>query len=154
MSGPREFARSNDSLETLFEYTSEFFVRNRLDPRILPIVDFAVEELFTNMVKYGSSDGRPIEVGLACVDGGVQVELVDTGVEPFDMTQAPDVDVSRPIEERTPGGLGLHLVRRLVDSWDYQYSKEKRQSRVTFRKSFAKRAAGAAANDGDHNAHD
>ena len=151
MSGQRDFARSNDSLATIFEYTSEFFVRNRLDPRILPIVDFALEELFTNMVKYSRSDGGPISLELACVDGGVQVELVDTGVEPFDMTQAPDVDVNRPIEERKPGGLGLHLVRRLVDSWDYQYSKEKRESRVTFCKSFAKRAA---ANDGDRNAHD
>ena len=151
----REFARSNDSLATLFEFTSEFFVRNRLDPRILPMVDFALEELFTNMVKYTLSDGGPISVELACVDGALEVALVDTGVEPFDMTQAPDVDVNRPIEERQPGGLGLHLVRRLVDSWDYQYSKERRQSRVTFRKIFAKpQARGGAAADGERDAVD
>ena len=37
----------------------------------------------------------------------------------------------------SPAGLGLHLIRRLVDSWDYAYSKESRQSRITFRKTVA-----------------
>ncbi|HUL95313.1 MAG TPA: ATP-binding protein [Usitatibacter sp.] len=155
MSGHKEFARGNESLESIFEFTSEFFVRNRLDPRILPIVDFAVEELFTNMVKYGGADASPIAIEIACVDGAVEVALVDTGVEPFDMTQAPDVEVHGPIEERKAGGLGLHLVRRLVDSWDYRYSKELRQSRITFRKAFAKSQARAAASaEGGSNAVD
>ena len=39
-----------------------------------------------------------------------------------------------PIEQRAPGGLGLHLIRRLVDSIEYEYSEEARQSRITFRK--------------------
>ncbi len=60
--------------------------------------------------------------------------LTDYDVEPFDVTKAPDVDVTLPIEQRRPGGLGLHLIRRLLDSIEYEYSKEQRQSRITFRK--------------------
>ena len=41
---------------------------------------------------------------------------------------------TQPIEQRKPGGLGLHLIRRLVDSIEYEYSKQGRQSRMTFRK--------------------
>ena len=154
MTGRREFARSNASLESIFEHTSEFFVRNRLDPRILPMVDFAVEELFTNMVKYSRSDGGPVAIELACIDGGIEVSLVETGVEPFDVTKAPEVDVAKPLEQREPGGLGLHLVRKLVDAWDYEYSKELRQGRTTFRKAFARHGAQAAKAHGKRDAID
>ena len=40
--------------------------------------------------------------------------LTDYDVEPFDVTAAPDADVDLPIEQRSPGGLGLHLIRRLA----------------------------------------
>ena len=52
--------------------------------------------------------------------------LTDYDVDPFDVTKAPDVDVTLPIEQRRPGGLGLHLIRRLMDSVDYEYSEASR----------------------------
>ena len=39
-----------------------------------------------------------------------------------------------PIEQRTPGGLGLHLIKQMVDFIEYQYLEESRTSRITFRK--------------------
>ena len=65
--------------------------------------------------------------------GGVEVTLVDRDVEPFDVTRAPDADVRAPVEARRPGGLGLHLVRRMVDAIEYRYLGETRESRTTFR---------------------
>ena len=77
--------------------------------------------------------------------------LTDYDVEPFDVTRAPDADITLPIEQRKPGGLGLHLIRRLVDSVAYEYFKEDRRSRITFRKT-VEAAAGAATNAGGKNA--
>ena len=74
------------------------------------------------------------DAALVEVEGGVEVTLTDYDVEPFDVTKAPDVDIDLPVEQRKPGGLGLHLIRRLVDSIEYRYSPEDRQSRITFRK--------------------
>jgi anti-sigma regulatory factor (Ser/Thr protein kinase) len=73
--------------------------------------------------------------------GGVEVALTDYDVDRFDVTLAPDADINLPIEERKPGKLGLHLVRRLVDSLQYEYSSERRESRTTFRKTGARRTA-------------
>jgi serine/threonine-protein kinase RsbW len=152
MSEARSFGRSFESIERIFEFTSDFFARSQVDPRLLAAVDLVVEELFTNMVKYGRSadPGTQVRIEMARVDGGVEVTLTDAGVEPFDVTQAPDADTNLPIEQRRPGGLGLHLIRRLVDSWEYAYSKEKRESRITFRKTLAgKPAAGEASTTGE-----
>ena len=61
---------------------------------------------------------------MTAIAGGVEVTLTDYDVEPFDVTKAPDADIGLPIEERRPGGLGLHLIRRLVDSIEYEYRRK------------------------------
>ena len=131
----RAFERRIDELGLIFAFTAEFFERNRIDLSMLQVVDFTIEELFTNMVKYSRMSNSAVDVRLTPIAGGVEVDLTDHDVDLFDVTSAPDVDVNRPIDERTPGGLGLHLIRRMVDSIEYQYDAERRQSRTTFRKS-------------------
>jgi anti-sigma regulatory factor (Ser/Thr protein kinase) len=146
----RSFERSFDSIEPIFAFTADTFARQGIDPEFLPVVDLAVEELFTNMVKYSTMSSAAVRIDLARIDGGVEVTLTDYDVEPFDVTQAPDADIELPIEQRKPGGLGLHLIRRLVDSIEYEYSRESRQARTTFRKTHAGRPdPGGAVNKGE-----
>ena len=133
MTSYRTFRRSFDSIQDIFAFTAEVFAGEHIDPSLLPSVDLTVEELFTNMVKYTASTAA-VRIDMTKVAGGVEVTLTDYDVEPFDVTQAPDVDINLPIEQRKPGGLGLHLIRRLVDCVRYEYSAESRQSRVIFRK--------------------
>jgi anti-anti-sigma factor len=130
----RSFKRSFDSLEEIFAFTSETFSAHQLDARLLPVVDLTLEELFTNMVKYSPTSDAAVRLDLTRVPGGVEVTLTDPGVEFFDVTRAGDVDVTLPIEQRTPGGLGLHLIKKMVDFIEYQYLEESRTSRITFRK--------------------
>ena len=130
----RTFGRRIDSLDAVFRFTAECFASHRIDPGVAGAVDLMVEELFTNMVKYSPESSADVRIDVAAVDGGVEVTITDYDVEPFDVTQAPVVDTTLPIEQRRPGGLGLHLVRKLADSLDYHYSETGRRSRITFRK--------------------
>jgi sigma-B regulation protein RsbU (phosphoserine phosphatase) len=133
----RAFKRSFDSLPGIVAFTAEVFARERIDLGLLQSVDFALEELFTNMVKYSATSPAEVHIEITQVDGGVEVTLTDYDVDPFDVTKAPEIDVDLPIEQRRPGGLGLHLIRRLLDSIEYEYIKQNRQSRITFRKTRA-----------------
>jgi anti-anti-sigma factor len=128
------FKRSFDSLEGIFAFTSEVFATRQLDARLLPVVDLTLEELFTNMVKYSKNSEAEVRLDLTRVPGGVEVTLTDPGVDFFDVTRSAEVDVSLPLQERTPGGLGLHLIKKMVDFIEYQYLEESRTSRITFRK--------------------
>ena len=63
-------------------------------------------------------------------DHGVEVSLTDYDVERFDPREVAPVDVDAPLDDRAPGGLGLYLVLKMVDSIHYEYRN--RQSKITF----------------------
>jgi len=129
----REFDRSLEALNPMFAFTRESFNRENVDARLIPIVDLALEELFTNVVKYATGTLSRVRVDIGKVPNGVEVTLTDRDVDFFDVTRTADVDISLPLEQRTPGGLGLHLIRKMVDFIEYQYLEETRTSRITFR---------------------
>ncbi|MBC8024318.1 MAG: ATP-binding protein [Burkholderiales bacterium] len=129
----REFDRNFDSLSPIFAFTREAFARDTLDMRLLPTVDLALEELFTNVVKYATETRSRVRIEIGKVPNGVEVTLTDRDVDFFDVTRTADVDVSLPIEQRSPGGLGLHLIKKMVDFIEYQYLQDTRTSRITFR---------------------
>jgi phosphoserine phosphatase RsbU/P len=131
------FERRFDLIPALVAFTADAFARLGIDTRLLARVDLAVEELFTNMVKYGRGSGAPVDIRLYPVDGGVELAMIDHGVEPYDVTRTPDVDIAMPIEERDAGGLGLHLIRRMADSFEYEYDPQHRDSRIKVRFSVA-----------------
>jgi phosphoserine phosphatase len=129
----RAFRRSLAAIDEIVAFTSDAYAGQRIEPGTRAAADLALEELFTNMVKYGDSCAN-VTVEVAKVPGGVEVTLIEDDAGRFDPTAAPGVDIEAPIEERRPGGLGLHLVRKLVDCLEYRYLEASRQGRTTFLK--------------------
>jgi anti-sigma regulatory factor (Ser/Thr protein kinase) len=126
------FHRSFDALDQVFGFTRRFYESAGLPDAERLVFDFCVEEIFTNFVKYNRGGAQDIELALDRSGDRVQARLTDYDVEPYDITRAPEVDISLPVSKREPGGLGLHLVRRLVDELTYDYTN--RQSRITVTK--------------------
>ena len=82
----------------------------------------AVEEAATNVVSYAFAEMPPphrFRVRLDIDDGRCAVELVDNG-RPFDPSTATLPDTATPLEEREPGGLGIHLLRNMADRLEYR----------------------------------
>jgi anti-sigma regulatory factor (Ser/Thr protein kinase) len=92
-------------------------------------VQLAVEELFTNMVKYNPESSQDITIVIGGEGKRMTITLIDTDVEPFDMTAQKEVDTAAALNERKVGGLGIHIVRNLVDDLQYEYAD--RCSKVT-----------------------
>jgi serine/threonine-protein kinase RsbW len=113
------FRRNFDSLAEIFALTEKFFTGEGIDPEHLYTVNLAVEELFTNMVKFNPDGDEHISLQLQHTDASVRVRLCDRRVEPFDVTVPRLVDRDAPVEKRESGGLGLYLVQQMVDSLDY-----------------------------------
>ena len=81
------------------------------------------EEVVTNVAKYGYAPGAAaaMEVRVSMDDDAVSLEFRDSG-EPFDPLSQPPPDLDAPLEERPVGGLGLTLVRALVE--EARYARE------------------------------
>lgn len=126
----QKFGRSLDELKNIVAFTDEFFASNDIDPSVRYIVDLCVEELFVNMVTYDTETDSDIAIEMAPHERGVEVSLTDFGVDRFDPRDVASVDVDAPLEQRSPGGLGLYLVLKMVSSIHYEYRN--RNSKITF----------------------
>lgn len=124
------YERSFEELSRIVGDTEKFFASEGVSPSLRTAVDLCIEELFVNMVNYNTETQALILLEMQALEQGVQVSLTDFDVERFDPTQANDVDIDAPVSERLPGGLGLYLVLKMVDSIHYEYSN--RQSKITF----------------------
>jgi sigma-B regulation protein RsbU (phosphoserine phosphatase) len=109
-----ELARVNQTL-------TEFGQRHNLATKAMHDLTLALEEILTNVISYGYTDNREheIKVRLSAQPGEIRVEVEDDG-HPFNPLQAPVPDTTQSVEQRTIGGLGIHLVRQLMDGLEYQ----------------------------------
>jgi sigma-B regulation protein RsbU (phosphoserine phosphatase) len=84
-------------------------------------VQLAVEEAVVNVMNYAYPDGKQGFVTVKAMSDGHELRLVviDSGVA-FDPTNKEKPDVSLSVEERPIGGLGIFLVRELMDSINYE----------------------------------
>jgi len=63
------FKRTFDSIPSIFALTEDAFAREGIDTRLLHAVDLALEELFTNMVKYSTTTNGAVQVEIVAIDG-------------------------------------------------------------------------------------
>ena len=85
-------------------------------------LNLAVEEAVVNVMNYAFPHGTIGNVNIeACAnDLRLKFTITDNG-QPFDPTAVKDADISLSVEERPVGGLGIYLVRKLMDSINYEY---------------------------------
>ena len=118
-----EIDRRVDALPEVMHLVESFFASGGGDERARFAVELALEEIFTNMVKYNAGGGGRIHVALSSRDGEVVVTVIDPDAPPFDpFTEAGEVDAHAPLDQRSPGGLGIHLVKKMMDRIEYSHA--------------------------------
>lgn len=83
-------------------------------------IQLAIDEAVSNTIKYGYSDGaaHQIHIRIGVHERKLILEIEDDA-RAFDPLKAPDPDFSLSAEERTSGGLGIYLLRKVMDSVEY-----------------------------------
>ena len=100
------------------------------------LANLAIEEHVTNCIKYGYDDAGEhlIEIDLELSDTELVIHITDDG-HPFNPLELPEPDTSVPLEQRKPGGIGIHLLRKLSDRMEHERIGEK--NRLTLCKNIA-----------------
>ncbi|MEM7442323.1 MAG: SpoIIE family protein phosphatase [Pseudomonadota bacterium] len=120
----------------LAEKVENFAEGASVPPRLVQQINIVLDELVSNAIRHGGADGKyhRIEVRLRLHDDKMVVTIEDdTG--PFDPRTIPPPDLDQSLEDRPIGGVGLHLVRTMMDGFDYERDGE--INRVTLTKNIS-----------------
>ena len=129
----RHLVLHNDiqQIPQLADFVETIAHEKRLSQSLAMGINLALEEAVSNVILYAypkETDGL-VDVEAILRKDSLEFVIIDSGV-PFDPTAAPDVDTALPAEERSIGGLGIHLVRELMDSVSYERKDEKNYLRM------------------------
>lgn len=110
-----------EDLPLLLDFVDATCKRMGAEPEAWYAIRLAVEEVCTNLIKYGYADmvPGPIAIGMALKSGVISVTIRDRA-RAFDPAAAPPPNLSPMLAERTVGGLGWFLVKRYMDTLDYR----------------------------------
>ena len=130
----RRFYNRLDDLSRVTEDAVRFIEGRGVGDRAVYLANLAIEEMATNILKYGYDDKAVHEILLRLEIHPATIRLVleDDGHE-FNPVTAPEPDLNLPTEQRAPGGLGIHLIRHLVEKVDYERCGGRNRLTVTIR---------------------
>lgn len=108
-----------EEITRLSEQLEVFCEQHGVSMNTLMALNLSLEEAVTNVINYGFDGGdHVIDVELVVADGAVLATITDDGKE-YNPLARQDPDVNAPLEERRIGGLGVLLVKKLMDEVTY-----------------------------------
>jgi len=113
-------SRLND-IPRLSTAVEAFGAAHHLPDAVVFAVNLSLDEVVTNVICYAFSDAQehPIRVRLSLDEDVLRAEVTDEG-RPFNPLNVPAPDLDAPVEERRIGGLGMHIVREMMDDLEYR----------------------------------
>jgi sigma-B regulation protein RsbU (phosphoserine phosphatase) len=113
----------NDTQEVprLAAFVDEVCEAIGFSPAVTMQMNLALEEAVVNVMKYAYPIGTHGNLTIEAQANDVRLKftIIDSG-KPFDPTVKADVDLSLSVQERPIGGLGIHIIRQIMDSINYE----------------------------------
>jgi len=121
----KTFAASMDTIPDIVGFVSETASVMGVHPKRVMHLELAVEEAAVNICSYAYEiPPGEITIRISRETEVVRIELVDVGV-PFDPLAADAPDIKSELENREVGGLGIFLIRRVLDEVHYSRSGDR-----------------------------
>ncbi len=99
-----------------------------LPPAVVPPVNLALEEALSNVIFYAFEKDSENEISLDVkLEGTVMTMVLSDEGKPYDPTQREDPDINLPAEDRPVGGLGIFLIRQIMNEVTYNRVGNKNQ---------------------------
>ena len=125
-----ELAADVANLERLMTKVSDCAREQQFSADKISDIEVSLEETLMNVFNHAYKDGPGNVKVTCCLDGdnSFLVSIEDSGI-PFNALSLPDPDVTADVSEREIGGLGVFLIRKLMD--DVQYRRENDRNILT-----------------------
>ena len=121
----KTFAASMDTIPDIVGFVSETASVMGVHPKRVMHLELAVEEAAVNICSYAYEiPPGEVTIRISRETEVVRIELVDTGV-PIDPLAADAPDIKSELENREVGGLGIFLIRRMLDEVHYSRSGDR-----------------------------
>ncbi len=116
----QSFPARLDQLSVIGEFITAATSHMDMTSRDLFAVQMAVDEAATNIILHGYAGQAEESLHISCWQQGDDffVQMRDRG-QPFDASDVPEPDLHSPLEERREGGLGVYLIRRMMDRVEF-----------------------------------
>ncbi len=123
----------SEELRKLASVVEALGEREQWSPELVFQIQLVLDEIGDNIVEHGQiSSVHAMEVTLTSDKETIIVEIADDGL-PFDpLKEAPAPDLTSDLEDRPVGGLGLHIVRTIMD--DMQYRRDQGKNHLVLTK--------------------
>ena len=116
-----KIANNVAEISLLADFVEELGIELDLSPAMTMNINLALEEAVVNIILYAYPQDQLHEIRLKVTASARQLIflLTDCGMS-FDPTQVPEADVTLPLEERPIGGLGVFLIRKIMNEVTYE----------------------------------
>jgi anti-sigma regulatory factor (Ser/Thr protein kinase) len=108
-------------IERLSKAVAEFGEKNNLSSEVIYDVRLALEEVVSNIINYGFEDNYEHQISIEMNLQGetLTMKIKDDG-KPFNPLEVKSTNLDKPFDEREIGGMGIHIVRKLMDKILYK----------------------------------
>ncbi len=115
-----------EEIDTVNNGFADFAAQVAIDNSVIRKIKMAFDELLNNTISYGYKDDNEhfIEVGVELLEGRLRITIEDDAI-PFNPLSKETPNTSLGMEDREIGGLGIHLVRKMMDEVTYKRGIDK-----------------------------
>lgn len=129
----KSFFLTVNTFDSVTEYIAGRCASAGCDDDAVTQIIVASSEILANIDSYAYENGGDVEILTKCSDCRVTVVFRDNG-KPFNLLTANEPDITLPLSERKCGGLGIFIVKKLMDNVSYEYING--QNNLTIEKDF------------------